>query len=727
MYPTSASYSQLVTDGETAQDLVIVFDNGTVLNSRFGDMVAGSASLTEYAFADTDVSYGECLSSEFTVEIPQSVMDANTVDGWARPYIGIGIEGDSEGYNAGSYTWTFTFGTGANQWTISVTPTTVSLVSPNDTENISLSYNSNPIVTPDSTTTHAVVLPPTGTKYGVAKGNVIKVYYQDYYGTYYVETIEVSGGSYDSSGNFLPPSTASGNYTASYAYCGVPYRYSGNGTVITYELCPLGYFNFDSTEAVEGVTTSFTCQDALNAFDIDAANFISSVSDIATYPRAFGNYLNDICTYLGFTIDGVSQDWMNSIGSVQTKPVFGADITLREIVSDLAFAAGCNIKMTRDGTVGMTRFVLAQKDPRNISTTAPTTPTAADVPCTRVVAGSSQRNKYTSVAITGLEAHQTDGESQLYGSVGNVFVLNYNPLIEAQAASYYNKYLSDLQNLPLYRPHTVSLTEADPSVTAGDMLFVEYESGSDLLFPVMSQTLRFEGRATAEYVTTASRDRAENRKALSAGVDFVNNYDLEKATTGKVPFNGEEDTDLDNASAAGFYDYLSSAANKPTTGGGALITIDGPSPYVMQYALPRDSGGNSTAYVRQYTSSNVWGPWEKLLVASDLPTWTDVTSTALSEADSSKATTGNLKLYACGNLRLLMGYITAVNLGTSQTTVANIASGHRPSDQVGVACAWDSARYVTWAIVGTGGALAVRSSSAYTSGNLRLNAIWLTA
>ena len=110
-----------------------------------------------------------------------------------------------------------------------------------------------------------------------------------------------------------------------------------------------------------------------------------------------------------------------------------------------------------------------------------------------------------------------------------------------------------------------------------------------------------------------------------------------------------------------------------------------------------------------------------------VPSIVDVTSEALTVGSSSIATIGNLKLYSYGDFRILMGYITAVGMTTSQQTVANIAEGHRPAAQTAIACSWDSGRYNTWAIVGTGGAIAVRSGSAYTSGNLRMNAIWVVA
>lgn len=153
-----------------------------------------------------------------------------------------------------------------------------------------------------------------------------------------------------------------------------------------------------------------------------------------------------------------------------------------------------------------------------------------------------------------------------------------------------------------------------------------------------------------------------------------------------------------------------------TSGGASLAIVD--SGGNKTTLVPYVWGGNKTVYLPAVGGT--------LALTSQIPALTDVTSTALSAADTSKATVGDLKLYAYGNIRILFGSIAAVNLPTTQTTVANIATGHRPVKQCGVSCAWDSARYSTWAVVGTGGALAVRSNSAYTSGNLRVNAIWVT-
>lgn len=255
-------------------------------------------------------------------------------------------------------------------------------------------------------------------------------------------------------------------------------------------------------------------------------------------------------------------------------------------------------------------------------------------------------------------------------------------------------------------------------------------------------------------------------------------------TNAMYQYRGEESSDLDNCLDDGVYFFTSTALHTPVANtGGTLIVTPGPGDYKIHWAIPRDVDNASTIYFRQYNSNLVWTSWKSVIttdggtltgdlsietnggasisllgsdgysttispstgwisvdktiylpsysgtlaLTSQIPTLTDVTSEALTVASSSIATIGNLKLYSYGDFRILMGYITAVGMTTSQQTVANIASGHRPSDQVAVACSWDSGRYNTWAVVGTGGAIAVRSGTAYTSGNLRMNAIWVVA
>lgn len=114
----------------------------------------------------------------------------------------------------------------------------------------------------------------------------------------------------------------------------------------------------------------------------------------------------------------------------------------------------------------------------------------------------------------------------------------------------------------------------------------------------------------------------------------------------------------------------------------------------------------------------------QLLTATQ--TWSDVTSN-LSAADTSKFTIGNLKLYACGKIRWLCGYGTAVNIAASSQTIVNVASGHRPMASLAAACNWNSARWQTAVTVSTTGGITLRSGTAYTSGNCYISAMWVVA
>lgn len=114
----------------------------------------------------------------------------------------------------------------------------------------------------------------------------------------------------------------------------------------------------------------------------------------------------------------------------------------------------------------------------------------------------------------------------------------------------------------------------------------------------------------------------------------------------------------------------------------------------------------------------------QLLTATQ--TWSDVTSN-LSAADSSKFTIANLKLYACGKIRWLCGYGTAVNIAASSQTIVNVASGHRPVTSVAAACNWNSARWQTAVTVSSTGGITLRSGTAYTSGNCYISAMWVVS
>ncbi len=192
---------------------------------------------------------------------------------------------------------------------------------------------------------------------------------------------------------------------------------------------------------------------------------------------------------------------------------------------------------------------------------------------------------------------------------------------------------------------------------------------------------------------------------------------------------GEEDADLDNCTDPGVYDYLSTATHTPVSGaGGTLIVTPGPGGYVMQISIPRDGGGDSRLYVRQYTSSLVWGAWQELALAAEVPAAPEAGNVELTATDASVATIGGLRLYKYGDVRVLMGYITAVNLTTTLTTVTTIPAGHRPVAGAPIRIySTVTALASSVGIVNAGGTVQVRLASARTSGNIYLNASWIVS
>ena len=723
-YPTYAgpgsAFSTLIKDENVPQDLIFFFENGEVLRASDGDIVADSFSYTDYYTTSDDYNFGDATAPTCSVEVLTEVFDAKNPTGMCRVYIGA-----------------------LNDYSATPTPYGVSdfpsLTYEDDggTRNVYIPRSSTVVLETGGSPVY-YMNPITGTTNTQATINAditrvmtwknhIEVFYHvgsdpntGYHSTRWAWE---NGYPYASFGTMskamatLPSVSLVPGDTPLYAQVCMPNML----------VCPLGAFDMVPDDIMSGNTIRLD-GNAPGNLDAVATEFRLTSSTL-TYPVEAKQYLQLLGGGTGadVNVENATADMTDyayvgnyrlpATVSVLSSPTFAQGITNREIAKYIAALTCSNVAYGRDGILCFP----------NITDTLGIADTIGQ---TRIEAASYAVSRRTAQSIDDLVYYDADGtEHTVTGTGVVIYELPYNPLLNGQSSSYYSDYLTYC-DVSGYHPQSLRVIAADPSVLSGDTIQVDYGGNlGTFTFRVMAQTITFPGRCVADYSCSASRDRnaktSVEYSAMTAQQTAEEALDVARnAGNGKVPFLPEESVDLDNCTDPGVRDYLSTAANKPTTGGGSLITTNGPSPYIMHIALPRDPGGTSTAFVRQKTSGGVWGPWAELLTSAPAPTWTDVTS-ALSAADTSKATIANLKLYACGNMRLLQGYITAVNLPTTQTTVANITTGNRPSEQVAVSCAWDSARYVTWGVVGTGGAIAIRSSSAYTSGNLRMNAMWL--
>ena len=725
---TGQTFSDLIKDWDVEQDLILFYENGEVLKASDGDIVANSFSFTDYYTTDEDYTFGDVTAPTCSIEVRTDTFDAKNPTGLCRVYIGA-----------------------RKDYTATPTPYGVSdfpMLRYEDEDysrDVYLPQNKTVVLETGGSPVYYLnpITGTTGTQASIA-ADVTRIIGDEsrltvYYHTgsnpdtnYYSTEFGYNGSTYVSYNVGTAATKAAATLPSTSLTTNV------NGTLIYSQvcmpnmlICPLGVFDFVPDDIMSGNTIRINGQ-VPPALDSDASDFIAMYSDGFTYPVSAEYYLdylgynggNGVNIWRGFTAPqrfpyiGDTRFYPNAV-NILSRPTFENNVTFRDIAKDVAALTCSNIVYGRDGILCFPNIT----DSIGIADT---------IGQTRIEASSYAISRRTAQSIDDLLYYDADGTAHTVGGgSGVLYELPYNPLLNGQALSYYSTYLA-VCNESGYHPQNLHVIAADPSVLSGDTIQVDYGGSlGTFKFRVMAQTITFPGRCVAEYSCTASVNRNEKTSADFSAKDAQQTADealslAQSVGSSKVPFMGEESSDLDNCDTPGFYDYLSSSAHTPTaSAGGALIVFAGPSPYMMQYAIPRNPAGVSTAYVRQYTSGGVWGPWAELLTTAPAPTWTDITSTALSAADTSKATIANLKLYACGNMRLLQGYITAVNLPTTQTTVANITTGNRPSDQVAVSCAWDSARYVTWGVVGTGGAIAIRSSSAYTSGNLRMNAMWL--
>lgn len=201
------------------------------------------------------------------------------------------------------------------------------------------------------------------------------------------------------------------------------------------------------------------------------------------------------------------------------------------------------------------------------------------------------------------------------------------------------------------------------------------------------------------------------------------------------------------------YLLRASAVGSSTVGGSATpIYLDNGIPTAGDEYVPKSGGtfngdvtfaqdkhviltgplGNTTTIQNQSWGSDITValPYTSgiLALTSQLPTFEKRTITA---SNTSVATVSGLNLYTYGRpsssecICVLYGKITAVNLTTSQTTVGTFSRSYAPPVAVGAATSWNSSRYSTNVTIGTTGSIAVRSNTAYTSGELYISAVWV--
>ena len=340
MIVTSSEFSQKITDGETEQYFRVLFDNGTTLDSSAGEIVAGSPTITEYAFSGEDPSFGEVLSNQFSLSVPKYVADSVSYDlsGIGRAYIGVPtsasaktvasvvVGDDSADENTYLLVWVYANGgyyygvayydEGTGENVLPAPPaSSSSKILYDGTGAIASNEGADSVLSSNVTNT----VWATEVQYDESAGTAtILAYRSDENGDYVITYITVPGTF--SNGVYVPSLALSDNdFSTSTIYAGSVFE-EGR------EFCPLGVYNFDAIEMVDGDTeTAMTAHDVIENMDISARPFLESVANNTAghwqplfFPRRLGDFTGAICQAAGMNLGAASLAYLNSIGSVTT-------------------------------------------------------------------------------------------------------------------------------------------------------------------------------------------------------------------------------------------------------------------------------------------------------------------------------------------------------------------------------------------------------------------------
>lgn len=183
---------------------------------------------------------------------------------------------------------------------------------------------------------------------------------------------------------------------------------------------------------------------------------------------------------------------------------------------------------------------------------------------------------------------------------------------------------------------------------------------------------------------------------------------------------------LDGASSTGLYDYSSTYSQIPASSGGTVIVTENGN-YIKQIAFSNSTDGVPVLHLRTTDNNSVWGNWYRVALRSDLP-GISVDVAELTATNTSVATIGGLACRRYGKVVTLVGYITAVNLTTTLTTVTTLPAGYRPTNAVAMSVYSTTTNLATSVgIVNTNGTVQVRLSASRTSGNIYIHAAWVLA
>jgi len=294
-----------------------------------------------------------------------------------------------------------------------------------------------------------------------------------------------------------------------------------DGITESYLMTCMGHFIVNRPKSTMGRTIAILdAFDLVHELDVDASPVLAGSWATNGY-----TLLNELCAHCGMGVyyptNTISERLKNLSVSVAT--LLQNSYSCRRVISYLLEAVGCNARLrakTKD-------LYIYKPDGERDSEAYPVT---AD----RVEANSLEVQEFTIPQVDCVSVKTLQGETLLYPVSGgnSVYEFNGNPFVKEAAQTL----LTYLYRIPSYVPMRLSVIEADPSFQVGDLLKVsltygneevltDYDGenittydGNDIVVvpsigvwvvPLISQTIHFNGKASAEYDIKGTMQRTD--------------------------------------------------------------------------------------------------------------------------------------------------------------------------------------------------------------------------
>lgn len=278
-----------------------------------------------------------------------------------------------------------------------------------------------------------------------------------------------------------------------------------NDTFTVYKYVPMGVYDFSTVDAYN-ITFSAEVYDRMIAFDADAADWVQSLD--FTNPKTVSGLVGELMTEMGFAYT-IPATAVNTALTISKNPITDYSVSYRQILAWLAETMGCNVRMSRTGSV---EFYTYSASP--VMTITP------DV----IASQTREVSRYTIPQITRVVCYNTLGAAYTSGTAGQDYTILGNPFLDPSASTAcIDNLLTLLSAIPAF--NTTSFTDAcaDPRIDAGDFLTIERTDGTSYVSPVMHQTLTWRGMCAADYESTGNQTReVPSSEAMSSFEGTVN-------------------------------------------------------------------------------------------------------------------------------------------------------------------------------------------------------------